>query len=223
MSAPETKKARPPPLKLSQPLNYPLYSFKESHTVLSPGSYIEPYVLTEKQRVVLNEIQTLRKHIQSTMHHDSNDRARVLEGTNIYLTNAFVAECNYAANSSTSLVSCLPETENDIKENRPNSIYIYRVRDCGDIKILRKLDDIVKWIDNQIQHGNTVILHCYAGINRSASVALAYHCLKTGHDIVTGFKYLAQQRPGILTNTDFIEQLIIWADSHDLLPKSAPE
>ena len=50
------------------------------------------------------------------------------------------------------------------------------------------------------------------------SIALAYHCLKTGSDIITGFKYLAEQRPGILSNTKFIEQLVIWADSRGLMP-----
>jgi hypothetical protein len=220
MATPQIKRPRPPPIKLTIPL---LSTDRFAHTspvddVMSPGCFIEPYVLTEQQRDVVDKIQQLRKQIQRTTHRDKDDKARVLDDKALFLSSAIVAECYYHTNQDTVLVSCLTHREGRSQESRPDSIFAYDVKDCERIKILRKLDTITAWIDKQINADKTVILHCYAGINRSASIALAYHCLKTGNDIIAGFKYLAEQRPGILSNTKFIEQLVIWADSRGLMP-----
>jgi len=221
MASPQTKRPRPPPIKLTFPQVTRQVSTSPVDDVMSPGCFIEPYVLTDRQRAVVTEIQQMRSQIQRANPRDKDDKARVLDDKTLYLTGAFIADCYYHSNQDTVLVSCLTQREGRAKEARPDSIFAYDVKDCESIKILRKLDTITAWIDKQIQADKTVILHCYAGINRSASIALAYHCLKTGHDIVTGFKYLAEQRPGILSNTKFIEQLVIWADSHGLMPESA--
>jgi hypothetical protein len=220
MATPQIKRPRPPPIELKNPVSATDWF---SHTspvedVMSPGCFIEPYVLTKQQRDVVDKIRQFRKQIQHTTPSDKDDKARVLDDKDLFLSSAIVAECHYYTNQKTVLVSCLTQREGRSQESRPDSIFAYDVKDCESIKILRKLDNITAWIDKQIQSGKTVFLHCYAGINRSASIALAYHCLKTGHDIVTGFKYLAEQRPGILSNTKFIEQLVIWADSNGLMP-----
>ena len=221
MASPQVKKPRPPPIKMTIPQFAKTCVVSPVEDVMSPGCFIEPYVLTDIQRSVIAEIQQLRTQIQRTNPRDNDDKARVLDDKTLFLSSAFVAECYYHTSQDTVLVSCLTQREGRTKEVRPDSIFVYDVKDCESIKILRKLDTITTWIDKQIQADKTVILHCYAGINRSASIALAYHCLKTGHDIVTGFRYLAEQRPGILSNTKFIEQLVIWADSHGLIPESA--
>lgn len=218
MATQQIKRPRPPPIKLTLPLSDRFFQSSPIEDVLSPGCYVEPYVLSNRQRVVVDKIQQLRKQIQRENPRDKDDKARVLEDTDIFLSNALVAECSYHTTQDTVLVSCLTHREGRSQESRPDSIFAYDVKDCESIKILRKLDNITAWIDKQIQSGKTVFLHCYAGINRSASIALAYHCLKTGNDIVTGFKYLADQRSGILSNTKFIEQLVIWADSNGLMP-----
>lgn len=220
MATQQIKRPRPPPIMLTLPLlsTNRFVPTSPIEDVLSPGCYIEPYVLSDRQQRVVDKIRQLRKQIQRENPRDKDDKARVLEDTDLFLSSAIVAECYYCTNQDIVLVSCLTQREGRSQESRPDSIFAYDVKDCESIKILRKLDNITAWIDKQIQSGKTVFLHCYAGINRSASIALAYHCLKTGHDIVTGFKYLAEQRPGILSNMKFIEQLVIWADSHGLMP-----
>lgn len=214
-----TKRARPPPIKLTVPVISQQDSQSPVEDVLSPGSTFTSYDLTERQRAVVSKILKLREQIQIANPRDKDDRASILADKPVYLTNGFIAACHYITNPNTVLVSCLTKVEGLTSETRPDSIFAYNVKDCETINILRKIDDIVGWIDKKIQADNTVILHCYAGINRSASIALAYHCLKTGHDIVAGFRYLAEQRSGILSNTKFIEQLVIWADEHGLLPE----
>lgn len=219
MSAPVTKRPRPPPITLTTPIIARNRTQSPIEDVMSPGSYIEPYVLTDRQRAVVDKIQSLRKKIQAANPRDKDDKATVIADKRLYLTGAFVAGCYYSSEHDTVLVSCLTQLEGYACETRPNSIFYYNVKDCETINILRKIDIIIEWIDKQLADNKSVILHCYAGINRSASIALAYHCLKTGNDIVTGFRYLAEQRSGILSNTKFIEQLVIWADAHELLPK----
>ena len=219
MATPVTKRPHPPPIKLTIPIVTRQVSQSPVEDVMSPGSVIAPYVLTDRQRSVVSKIQSLRKQIQVAHPRDKDDKATVIADKRLYLTGALIAECYYSTDQDTVLVSCLTQLEGHAHETRPNSIFHYNVKDCESINILRKIDTIIAWIDSQLADDKTVILHCYAGINRSASIALAYHCLKTGHDIVTGFRYLAEQRSGILSNTKFIEQLVVWADARGLLPE----
>jgi len=214
---------RPPPLPIPPPNYQFMMGTPSPDVVMSPGSFVAPYKLTDRQLAFVNAIWSLRLVMQNANPHHKNDKATVIADKRLYLTGAFIAECYYSTNWDTVLVSCLTQREGIPAESRPDSIFAYNVKDCGSINILRKIDPIVEWIDNRLADGKTVIIHCYAGINRSASIALAYHCLKTGNDIVTGFKYLAEQRPGILSNKNFIEQLVIWADAHNLLPKEKTE
>jgi protein-tyrosine phosphatase len=53
----------------------------------------------------------------------------------------------------------------------------------------------------------TVFVHCHAGINRSASLALAYVCKNFGQDLESTLRSVITQRPIMFANRVFMNQV----------------
>ncbi len=52
------------------------------------------------------------------------------------------------------------------------------------------------------------LIYCAAGLNRSATLAAAYVALYGGHPLATVTKFLREARPGALSNSSFVGQLV---------------
>lgn len=96
-------------------------------------------------------------------------------------------------------------------------ILVLEADDKEDYMILDKhLDDVVRFCDAAFRDSDSKILfHCMAGVNRSATLALAY-AAQIGlesriENLADAFVRVMRQRPIILTNGSFYNQLLIWA------------
>lgn len=70
------------------------------------------------------------------------------------------------------------------------------------------LDDFLEFMDECIGAGKKVLVHCVAGVNRSATLLIAYLVLRRQMDLVDAIKFCFNKRPIILTNVSFVKQLI---------------
>ena len=60
-------------------------------------------------------------------------------------------------------------------------------------------------------HCRNVYVHCHAGMNRSAALAIAYVHRRFGIPMMKLIEFVARQRPCILTNSAFQRQLLEFA------------
>lgn len=67
------------------------------------------------------------------------------------------------------------------------------------------------------QSGGRVLIHCYQGVNRSAVICLAYLMVSRRWSMMRAVRRVRAQRPFILSNTGFQEQLIEFAYVNGLL------
>ncbi len=79
--------------------------------------------------------------------------------------------------------------------------------------ISQHFNRVFEFLDNIEKENKTCIIHCQAGVNRSATIVLAYYIYKTNVDLFTAYEYLSSMRPGIIYNTGFRKQLITWYNS----------
>ena len=72
----------------------------------------------------------------------------------------------------------------------------------------RHFEDALKFIDMCKEQGRRVLLHCRAGINRSAALAVAYYMIHTHTPLYKAVQHCVAVRPIILSNRGFVEQLV---------------
>jgi predicted protein tyrosine phosphatase len=94
--------------------------------------------------------------------------------------------------------------------------YIYthiKINDTYDENILENLDKITENIDSIINNkpDNKILIHCAAGISRSASILIAYLMRYTEMKTYElAYNFLHEKRSIINPNTNFIEQLKVY-------------
>lgn len=95
------------------------------------------------------------------------------------------------------------------------NIQTYICLNASDDTNYRILDNhssyVFEIIDMSLEKGYNVLIHCQCGINRSATLAIAYYCMKLQCSIEKAILDVFKVRPCILTNTGFREQLFEWA------------
>mmetsp|Transcript_19801 Transcript_19801/g.22029 ORF Transcript_19801/g.22029 Transcript_19801/m.22029 type:complete len:164 (-) Transcript_19801:126-617(-) len=81
--------------------------------------------------------------------------------------------------------------------------------DFGESALIAKVPRLVDFIDNAIKNGGNVLVHCMAGVNRSASVILCYLMSKKAMPLNEAFKLLsAKRKGGIQPHTKYFKQLM---------------
>jgi dual specificity MAP kinase phosphatase len=85
----------------------------------------------------------------------------------------------------------------------------YDASDDPDYNILDEhLDDFVKFMDECRGEKRRVLVHCVAGINRSATLCIAYLVIRENMTLEAAIRHCFGARPIILTNSSFVMQLI---------------
>jgi len=93
----------------------------------------------------------------------------------------------------------------------PETSKVFPARDDDETNIMDLFPDVQAYLDECAKTDKHTLIHCQAGINRSATLATAYYCYKTGKTLHEAIAHIVSLRPIILRNESFIVQLTIWA------------
>eukprot|EP00049_Salpingoeca_infusionum_P017778 m.354314 g.354314 ORF g.354314 m.354314 type:complete len:312 (+) comp16979_c0_seq1:99-1034(+) len=99
--------------------------------------------------------------------------------------------------------------------------YAYLSFDAKDAPEYHLLDqhfeEFEAFLDSCHVNNSRALVHCAAGINRSATLCVAYFMVKTGSKLFDSVWHCVQARPTILKNHGFVFQLVLFAQEHGLL------
>ncbi len=128
---------------------------------------------------------------------------------NIYLGNAFNA-CDYTnlnENNTKLIVNCTEEIPNYYPDNF-NYIKI-NIRDYNDVSILDKIEDIIMKINIYLLNNptNSVLIHCYLGSSRSATILLAYLMKYYRMTLDNALSFVKEKRNLVNLNISFYKEL----------------
>mmetsp|Transcript_44644 Transcript_44644/g.96747 ORF Transcript_44644/g.96747 Transcript_44644/m.96747 type:complete len:209 (+) Transcript_44644:1-627(+) len=73
------------------------------------------------------------------------------------------------------------------------------------------------FLDECASQGRRVLVHCMAGVNRSASIVVAYLMRRRGMHLLSAVRHAFTARPIILSNAGFVEQLVQFASDNNCL------
>jgi protein-tyrosine phosphatase len=106
------------------------------------------------------------------------------------------------------------------KKNGIDHMYIY-ITDTPDMNIFEHFDETYDFINKHILKGDNVLVHCRAGVSRSATIILNYLLRKTYETnkvevcpckmLNNILEYVRQKRPAINPNKGFMKQLLLVA------------
>uniref|UniRef100_A0A2K5WQD6 Dual specificity protein phosphatase 8 n=1 Tax=Macaca fascicularis TaxID=9541 RepID=A0A2K5WQD6_MACFA len=88
-------------------------------------------------------------------------------------------------------------------------------------KLLPWLDKSIEFIDKAKLSSCQVIVHCLAGISRSATIAIAYIMKTMGMSSDDAYRFVKDRRPSISPNFNFLGQLLEYERSLKLLAAPA--
>lgn len=69
-------------------------------------------------------------------------------------------------------------------------------------------EEVVSFLEACREEGRRVLVHCIAGINRSAASLVAFLCSAEGMTLREAVDLVSRRRGGVLSNTSFLDQLI---------------
>ncbi|TPX35944.1 hypothetical protein SmJEL517_g01701 [Synchytrium microbalum] len=84
--------------------------------------------------------------------------------------------------------------------------------DSEETNLLGHFPDAVKFIEDAISSGGNVLVHCLAGVSRSATIVLAYMMKKYDMAPTSALKVLRTRRRIVSPNDGFLNQLELWAE-----------
>eukprot|EP00004_Rigifila_ramosa_P016248 TRINITY_DN3832_c0_g1_i1.p2 TRINITY_DN3832_c0_g1~~TRINITY_DN3832_c0_g1_i1.p2 ORF type:complete len:159 (+),score=37.17 TRINITY_DN3832_c0_g1_i1:3-479(+) len=87
-----------------------------------------------------------------------------------------------------------------------------RIDDDDTEDIMSHFDRCIEFIKEAHTTGGKVLVHCMAGMSRSASVCLAFLIQEKRMPFDQAYDLLREKRPIVHPNPGFVRQLLIWED-----------
>ena len=109
-----------------------------------------------------------------------------------------------------SLIDMIPD------DSEPITKLKIHANDDSNTNIMEHFDKIRDFLDSQPDE-SIKLIHCVAGMNRSATLATAYYMYKTKQPLAVALQYMVALRPIILRNENFVMQLVVWAYDNGLV------
>lgn len=81
------------------------------------------------------------------------------------------------------------------------------VKDLLDFPIIQHFDEAVAWIDEKRKEKYNVLVHCHAGVSRSATIVIAYLIRTFNWSPFQALEYVRQQRERAKPNAGFWNQI----------------
>jgi hypothetical protein len=82
-----------------------------------------------------------------------------------------------------------------------------KLQDCPFATLTPEFWAAVDFVSEAVNAGGVVLIHCQKGISRSPALCIAYLIEKNGYSFQTALDLLKRQRPSVLLNPGFAEQL----------------
>ena len=87
------------------------------------------------------------------------------------------------------------------------------IEDTPSAEIGPHFDKCIEFIEKTSQNGGCTLVHCRAGISRSASICIAYMMKTRNMTLKQAYRYVKQRRDIIHPNAGFFRQLIAYEES----------
>ena len=190
-------------------LNLP-YNFYYMTRMLKDKLVNRMYDTYNIENYVVNRMDDINVGFFGSIYNLTYDSTFIID--NIYLGNAYNAS-NWI-NLKNNNIGLIINITKEIPNYYINDIDYYNIyiTDTNDSDILSHLDNFIEKIElyNCKSEKQNILIHCYMGSSRSASLVVGYLCKKKKMNVDDAIKFVKSKRNVVNINTKFIDDLKIW-------------
>ena len=118
----------------------------------------------------------------------------------------------------THVVRLCPEMLQDWTRESPDIKYTaISARDYETYDIMQHLDTVLGVMAEAAKSNTAVLVHCFAGVNRSGTLVTAAYMKHTRTPLFEAVRYVKSKRDVLMENEGFQRQLVVWASKEGLL------
>jgi atypical dual specificity phosphatase len=81
------------------------------------------------------------------------------------------------------------------------------ILDLPEVKITEYFDECFAFINSALQAGGRILVHCMAGVSRSAAIVIGYLMKNNSMNFETAYCHVKSKRPSVQPNSGFLKQL----------------
>ena len=108
----------------------------------------------------------------------------------------------------TRILNCTSSVPNKFEHLDRFAYHQIAVEDSHDVNMIARLPEAFAFIEEARVRGEKVLVHCNAGISRSATVIIGYLMTYYAHTVDTAFEFVKQRKSNISPNFSFMGQLV---------------
>ncbi len=211
-SSPRPQKSKPQPIKLSSPIRYIDRIDEVPEEPVDMMAQLPPEVRAEIEPY----IDAVREIVRFRSFGDpSTDIPAPIFPGRFYLGSASNAMDIDGLNAAriTAVLNCASGSclTNAEYYGEDFAYHEFDARDADGYDMSQHLDEAVAFYIKCMEERRSILIHCVAGINRSAFIAIYLYMVVTGATFTQAVTHCFYQRPIILTNESFIAQLALVA------------
>lgn len=174
-----------------------------------------------QSRIFQWTINKARENIYPIVYrHNSWEANLILENTNIWL-GGLASACDRKAlrdRGITRIITAVYDV-NPIFPDDPELIYLkIPVLDVPSEEIAAHFDKAINFIEESVNHGHGVLIHCVYGVSRSSTLMCAYLMRKKFMTQRQAIQFVKQRRPQVDPNDGFLIQLTAFHDRNSFFP-----
>ncbi|EDW83924.1 uncharacterized protein Dwil_GK13421 [Drosophila willistoni] len=108
----------------------------------------------------------------------------------------------------TCVINVAPELPDTPLSNTSNPLYLrINAQDRSEVDLSQHFDEVADLIEEVRLNGGATLIHCVAGVSRSASLCLAYLIKHGGLSMREAYHHVQAIRPQVRPNSGFFQQL----------------
>ncbi|KAL9643250.1 hypothetical protein ABK040_014707 [Willaertia magna] len=109
-------------------------------------------------------------------------------------------------NKITHIITCIK----DMEPFYPNDFNYLNLHLYDTIDETLTFEETFKFIDDNVNKGNRILIHCMKGRSRSASLLISYLMKKNNWSYETALQFVKEKRTIVQPNDGFVKQLLIY-------------
>ena len=172
---------------------------------------------TKRKRPNLSLKKTIKKaekvqNQNNSMINKTENKENTPNITNI-ADNLFISDYHFTKdekNLKDKNISVIINLANQHCQNSFPDRYIYKTFEISDrvtTEIGKEISNVTKIIEDYISKGENVLVHCFKGISRAPTMAIAYMMKFRGMEFNEAFDHVRKKNDGIDPNAGFLIQL----------------